>query len=136
MVKFTYHQAGPLEIDAHEVLREVGKLPHLLLRIGVRGSHFPQRALEPFARVIGGGDSKPIEAHLVDIDNDERGLRAYFATDLPLRGTLIVGYGSEITAEIPLEALALRAEELDERRITTKFHRVTLLNLGEFRRRD
>jgi hypothetical protein len=134
MVEFIYQQAVPLQIEAHEVLREVGELPHLLLRIGIRGGRFPQRALEPFARVSDSG--KTVEAHLVEIDPDESGLRAYFASDLPLRGNLMLGYGSEVTAEIPLVRLELQAQRLDDQKIEEKFHRVTLRDPGLFRTRD
>ncbi|HEV2896524.1 MAG TPA: hypothetical protein VGX71_01540 [Pseudaminobacter sp.] len=133
MIEFTYQQPVPLQIGAEEVLREVGKLPHLLLRLEIRGGRFPQRALEPFARVV--NESKAVEAHVVEIDDDEAGLRAYFATDLELRGTLTVGYGSEVTAEIPLNRLELKPQRLDEKRIDVKFHRVTLRDPGLFRPR-
>jgi hypothetical protein len=134
MVEFTYQQAVPLQIEAVEVLREVGELPHLLLRIAIRGGRFPQRALEPFARVDDSG--RAVEAYLVEIDDDESGLRAYFASDLPLRGSLTLGYGSEVTAEIPLTRLELQAQRLDEQKIEEKFHRVTLRDPGLFRTRD
>jgi len=133
MIKFTYQQPVALQIDAVEVLREVGNLPHLLLRIALRGGRFPQRALEPFARVV--TDGKTVAAHLVDIDDDEGGLRAYFATDLALRGTLEVGYGGDVTVTVPLSRLELQAEKLDESRITVKFQRVTQRDPGLFRPR-
>ncbi len=79
----------------------------------IRGGRFPLRALEPFAHVVNEG--KTVEAHIVEIDDDEAGLRAYFATDLALRGTLTVGYGSEVTAEIPLDRLKLKPQRLDEK---------------------
>jgi len=131
MVKYTYQQPVPLQIDAQEVLREVGNLPHLLLRIGVRGGSFPQRALHPFARVVNEG--KAIEAHIVEIDADETGLRAYFPTNISLRGTLTAGYGNEGTVEIPLDRLKLQPERLDVTRIDGKFHRVTLSDAGLYR---
>ena len=133
MVKFTYQHPVPLQIDALEVLREVGKLPHLLLRIDIHGGRFPQRALHPFARVA--NDGKAVEAHMIEIDDDEAGMRAYFPADLPLRGTLTVGYGSEVTVEIPLDRIDLRPKQLDEEKIETKFHRVTLSDPGQFRSR-
>lgn len=134
MVKFTYQQPVPLEIDALEVLREVDQLPHMLLRIDIRGGRFPQRALHPFARIASTG--KAVEAHMVEIDDDEAGIRAYFPTDVSLRGALTVGYGSELTAEIPLDRLELRPKQLDEAKIATKFHRVTMSDPGQFRPRQ
>jgi hypothetical protein len=131
MVKFTYLRPVSLQITADEVLREFGKRPHLLLRIAVRGDSFPQRALEPFARIQLKG--KTIESLFTEIDEDERGLRAYFATDVTLRGTLTVGYGSsEVTAVIPLDKTRPRLTRLDESRIEGPFHRVTLRDRGAF----
>src|SRR5687768_2375784 len=100
MVEFTYLRPVPLQIEADEVLREFGTRPHLLLRIAIRGDSFPQRALEPFARIDLQG--KAVESLFTEVDEDERGMRAYFATDVPLRGTMTVGYGTEVTAVIPL----------------------------------
>src|SRR5262245_5006407 len=119
MVNFTYMRPIALQISAREVLRETKQKPHLLLRLDVRGRHFPHRALEPFARVEHG--DKPFEAHIVEVDDDEAGLRAYFATDLPLRGVLTVGYGEEVSAAIPLTELALNPQRLDEKQIQGSF---------------
>jgi hypothetical protein len=121
-----------MQITADEVLCEVGKRPHLTLRIGVRSGSFPLRALEPFARI--GSRDKPVKALFAEIDDDERGMRAYFPTDLPMRGTLTVGYGSEVTATIPLDKVRLKPTRLDEARIKGAFHRVTLNDLGAFKR--
>ena len=132
MVEFTYRQPVPLQIAADEVLREVGKRPHLTLRIAIRGGSFPLRALELFARV--GSTDMPVNALFAESDDDERGMRAYFATDVPMRGTLTVGYGSEVTATIPLDKVKLKPTRLDEAKIRGAFHRVTLDDLGGFRR--
>jgi hypothetical protein len=131
MVAFTYRRPVPLEIAADEVVREVGTRPHLMLRVAIRGESFPHRALEPFARIDIG--KRRVESLLTEVDDDERGIRGYFATDVPLRGTLTVGYGSEVTAVIPLEKVALRPTRLDESRIEGRFHRVTSRDPGAFR---
>lgn len=129
-MEFTYLRPVPLQITAEEVLREFGKRPHLLLRITIRGDSFPHRALEPFARI--GIEGKTVESLFTEVDEDERGMRAYFATDVPLEGTLTVGYATEITADIPLDEAGLRATFLDESRIEGAFHRVTLRDPGVF----
>lgn len=140
MAHFTYQRATSLELNAAEVLRELDKLPHLLLRIAIRGARFPQRALPHFARVLATEDDahttephRPIEAHLVEIDADEGGLRAYFPADLPLRGRLQVGYGSEVHAEIPLSRLEMTVHALDPHKIQGAFHRVTQDDPGMFK---
>lgn len=131
MVTFIYERSVPLQIEVREVLREIKQTPHLLLRFDVRGGHFPHRAAAPFARVD--RDGKPVEAHLVEVDDDEAGLRAYFATDLPLGGDLTVGYGSDVSAVIPLAGIGLEPQRLDDNKIVGTFHRVTLSNPGLFR---
>jgi len=132
MVEFTYRRPVQLQITADEVLREVGSRPHLTLRIAVRGESFPLRALELFARI--GSTDKPVNALFAESDDDGRGMRAYFATNVPMRGTLTVGYGSEVTATIPLDKVKLKPTRLDEAKIKGAFHRVTLEDLGAFRR--
>ena len=134
MLEFTYLRPVPMQITADEVLREVGKRPHLTLRIAVRGGSFPLRALELFARI--GLADKPVKALFAELDDDERGMRAYFATDVPMRGTLTVGYGSEVTATIPLDKVKLKPTCLDDAKIEGAFHRVTLDDLGAFRRQE
>lgn len=133
MVEFTYLRPVQMQITADEVLREVGKRPHLTLRVAVRGGLFPLRALELFAHI--GSEEKAVSALFAEVDDDERGMRAYFATDVPMRGTLTVGYGSEVTATIPLDKVKLKPTRLDEAKIKGAFHRVTLDDLGAFRRR-
>src|SRR5688572_10662310 len=88
VAEFTYRRPVPLQIAADEVLREFGTRPHLMLRIAIRGDSFPHRALEPSARIDLEG--KTVESLFTEVDEDERGMRAYFATDVPLRGTLTV----------------------------------------------
>lgn len=131
MVEFTYLRPVEMQITADEVLREVGTRPHLALRVAVRGGSFPLRALEPFARI--GSTDKPVKALFAEIDDDERGMRAYFPTDVPMRGTLTIGYGSEVTATIPLDKVRLKPTRLDEGKIKGAFHRVTLKDLGAFK---
>ena len=132
MVEFTYRRPVRLQITAEEVLREFGKRPHLILKIGVRGEAFPQRALEPFARIE--LDKKRDDALFTEVDDDERGMRAYFTSDVRLDGNLVVGYGDEVTAVIPLDRLRATVTRLDPQRIEGPYHRVTTKDQGAFRR--
>jgi hypothetical protein len=134
VIAFTYRRPIPLQVAAEEVLREFGNRPHLMLRISIRGDSFPLRALEPFARIDIKG--KPIQAHFTEVDDDELGMRAYFATDVPVRGTLTVGFGTEVTAVIPLTRVRPRVTRLDQARIEGRYHRVTLRSPGAFRARE
>lgn len=132
MVEFTYRRPVRFQVTAEEVLREFSKRPHLILKIGVRGDVFPQRALEPFARIE--QERRADEALFTEVDDDERGMRAYFATDVKLEGNLVVGYGGEVTAVIPLDRVRASVTKLDPERIEGPFHRVTAKDLGAFRR--
>jgi hypothetical protein len=134
MADFTYHRPVHLQVAADEVLREVGPKPQLILRIAVRGASFPLRAIEPFARIE--INDKVVESLFTETDDDERGLRSYFPTDVRLRGNLIVGYGSEVTAVIPFDKIRLKPTRLDEEKIEGSFHRVTMRDPGAFRVRD
>ena len=130
MVEFTFMQPVRYGIEAHEVLREVGKRPHMLLRIATRG-RFPHRDVDVFARIDDG--RRTSRALFCEIDDDESSLRAYFPTDVALEGRLTLGYGGEALVVIPLERTRLRAVLLDEKRIEGRFHRVTQRDLGAFR---
>jgi hypothetical protein len=132
MVQVTYRRPVRLQVTVEEVLREFAKRPHLILKIGVRGDTFPQRALEPFARIEAG--RRASEALFTEVDDDERGMRAYFATDIRLEGNLVVGYGDEVTAVIPLGRVRGGVTRLDPERIEAPHHRVTAKDLGAFRR--
>ena len=55
-----------MQITAGEVLREVGKRPHLTLRVAVRGGLFPLRALELFAHI--GSEEKAVSALFAEVD--------------------------------------------------------------------
>lgn len=131
MPEYIYQKPVRYTIEGAEMLKEVGDLPHLLLKIAVRGGHFPHRNAAAFARIQEGRTR--INALYCEIDDDEAGLRAYFATDVPLRGTLLVGYENEVVAEFELERLKLTPARLDAGRIETRFHRVTREDPGIFR---
>jgi hypothetical protein len=131
MVEYTFLQPIHYQIEAHEILREYRNLPHMLLRIQTRGGRFPLRDVDAFARIENG--RRVTRALFCEIDDDESSLRAYFPTDVVLRGRLVLGYGSEVTVVIPLDRTKLRAALLDSKRIEGRFHRVTLRDLGVFR---
>lgn len=132
MVEFTYRRPVRLQVTAEEVLREFGKRPHLILKLAVRGDAFPQRALEPFARLE--LERRTDDALFTEVDDDERGMRAYFPADVRLEGNLVVGYGDEVTAVIPLGRVRASVTRLDPQRIEGAYHRVTMKDLGAFRR--
>lgn len=131
MVEFTFMQPVRYDLEAHEILRVYGKRPHMLLRLQTRGGRFPHRDAAVFARIEDG--KKTTHALFCEVDEDESSLRAYFPTDVVLRGRLVLGYASEVTVVIPLQRTKLRTQRLDVERIDEPFHRVTLRDLGVFR---
>lgn len=133
MPEYIYHRPVPYQIEAAETLREIGDRPHMLLRISIRGGHFPHRDAPAFARLE--GQSGVVEALFCEVDDDETGLRAYFPADVALEGRLVVGFEDDLVAEFALDRLGLEADRLDEGRIEVAFHRVTLGDLGALKRR-
>jgi hypothetical protein len=113
------------------MLKEIGEQPHMLLRISIRGGYFPHRNAAAFTRIQ---DKQAVfDALYCEIDDDESGFRAYFATDVPLTGVLSVRFDNDPVAEFQFERLKLEPHRLDVRRIETTFHRVTLEDPGVFK---
>jgi hypothetical protein len=133
MPEYIYYRPVPYQVEAAETLREIGDVPHILLRISFRGGHFPHRDAPAFAQIE--SQSELLDALYCEVDDDEAGLRAYFPTDVPLEGRLVVGYEDDLVAEFALDRLKLEPARLDEQRIETAFHRVTQRDLGKFKRR-
>lgn len=131
MPEYIYYKPVPYQLEAAEILKEIGEQPHLLLRISMRGGYFPHRNAGAFARIK--ERQMTFDALYCEIDDDERGFRAYFATDVPLYGTLSVGFENVVTAEFDLEQLQLQPKSLDEERIEMPYHRVTVDDLGVFK---
>jgi hypothetical protein len=85
--------------EAREVVRELNDRPHHLLRVEIKGGPFPQRALEPVARITShGGDQSA--SWFATISDDGQSLSAYFPLDVPEEGTLEIGYFPVITARL------------------------------------
>lgn len=131
MPEYIYFRPVRYEVDAAETLREIGEIPHMLLRISIRGGYFPHRNAATFARIH--GERKVTNAIYSEIDDDEGGFRAYFPIDIPLMGMLVIGFGDDIVAEIEFDRLKLEPLKLDVRRIESAFHRVTMEDPGVFR---
>jgi hypothetical protein len=131
MPEYIYYKPVPYQVDAAEILKEIGEKPHLLLRISIRGGYFPHRNAPAFARLQ--ERQTTFDALYCEIDDDERGFRAYFATDVPLQGVLSIGFENVVVAEFELERLNLEPNRLDDARIETAFHRVLLDDPGIFK---
>lgn len=131
MPAYVYNKPVRYQLEAAETLREIGEQPHMLLRISIRGGHFPHRNAACFARIQ--DNRNTFEALNCQVDDDESGFRAYFATDVRLAGILSVGFENDVVAEFDFERLKLEPERLDVSRIQTAFHRVTQEDPGVFK---
>jgi hypothetical protein len=84
-----------LQWEAHQVLRDLNREPHLLMRLKLTGTHFPQRALEPFV-VVG-----KVRSQFVEIAEDSLSAYAYFDEPLPEGGRPEFGYGDQVYLRFP-----------------------------------
>lgn len=78
-----------LRTEVRQVVRDLDERPHLLERLELTGTYFPQRAEEPFVTV---GDRR---SRFVEITDDGRTAYAYFDRPVPERGRIQFGYGEE-----------------------------------------
>lgn len=99
-----------------EVVVELGERPHLLSCIEVAGGYFPQMGREAFMRIVV-DDKTTVPAWFAEPDDDGRSLRGYFATDLPERGLLEFGYGTDLLGRLELGELRREIERLDRSRL-------------------
>lgn len=109
LVKFPI-ESGRLKWEARQVLRDLHGKPHVLLRIKLTGTHFPQRALEPFAAV------GKVRSLFVEISEDGLSASAYFDRPLPQGGSIDFGYGDKVF--LRLKAFESKAvERLDFKKL-------------------
>jgi hypothetical protein len=102
--------------QAEDVIREVDHRPHLVVRITVRGRHFPQRALVPFMRIVQ-GDTMVARDWFTEITADSQALVGYFATDLPREGVIEYGYFPQILGRVRARFEATAIKRLDRSRV-------------------
>jgi len=84
-----------LQWEARYLVQNLNKEPHLLLRLKISGTFFPQRALEPFVLV------EKIRSKFVKISKDGKIAYAYFTEPLKGGGIIQFGYGQEILLKFP-----------------------------------
>lgn len=88
-------QSERLQWEARQVMRDLDYIPHLLLRLKLTGTHFPQRALEPFVKV---GE---VRSRFVTISDDGLNANAYFDQSLTQGCKVEFGYGQDILLRFP-----------------------------------
>lgn len=90
-----YKKIPKFSWSAKEVIKEIDKKPHLLIRIEISGSHFPHRALEPFMK-IRVNKEEIMSSWFTDVSRDNSKLIGYFPIDLPSKGVIEFGYGNQV----------------------------------------
>ncbi|MCP4304778.1 MAG: hypothetical protein GY788_07880 [bacterium] len=116
-------ESEKLRYEARMVLRDFDDAPHMLLRLKLTGTRFPQRALLPFVRV--GGE---ILAFDTEIAANEMSVAAYFDRPLPERGQIEFGYGTTVYLRLVDRFMNEGLEPLDpalipdKTRLTERFH--------------
>ena len=95
--------------DVREVVRDVGKRPHVFVRVHLSGWYFPQRAPEPFM-VIGKTVSRFV------VINADGTADAYFDVKPPGARRVSFGYGRIISWDFDT-TIASRIPRLDRKRL-------------------
>ena len=116
--------------EAREVVREIDDRPHLLLRVDVKGGTFPQRALEPVARITS-PKGEQFVSWFATISPDERTLSAYFPVDVPDEGILEFGYFPVVVGRTGRTFTKKSAARLDRERLSPDIRPVTQAYLVE-----
>ena len=117
-------------VTAQETIREFSGSDQLLLRVAVKGPHFPHRNSVPFVRVVGKDGRTTVEALMTVVSADQKELRGYFPTDTEVVGRVEFGYAGETMGSVP--AARIDIGRLDSKQIGAKVHRVTRKDPGPF----
>jgi hypothetical protein len=105
-------ESEKLRWEARHVLRDFNDEPHLLLRLTLTGTRFPQRAQMPFVVV-----DNEVNAYYTEIAEDEMSVRAYFGRPLPEGGKIEFGYGPAVLLRFPKSFTSETVEWLDVKRL-------------------
>jgi hypothetical protein len=100
-----------VKVQLREVVRDIGKKPHILIRVRLTGWHFPQRAPEPFL-VIGKTVSK-----FVILDEEGTTADAYFDVRPPAAKRVSFGYGNIIAWDFEVPIAPAKIETVDRARL-------------------
>lgn len=118
-------------VRAREVIRELGKNAYVLVRVSVKGPHFPHRDAYPFVRIVSAEGRRGAESLIAEVSQDQKELRGYFPVDVRLDGRVEFGYASEVLGSIPFEPR--EPERLNRERIAERVREVTTTDLGPFK---
>jgi hypothetical protein len=110
-----------VKLEIREVVRDIAKKPHVLIRVRLTGWHFPERALEPFV-LIGTAVSK-----FLLIGYDGTTADAYFDVRPPAAKRVSFGYGKIISWDFDVAVNPADIDRLDRARLPKGF--IDLLRL-------
>jgi|ERR1700736_2134925 len=103
-------ESPKLRWEARQVVRDLHHQPHVLLRLKLTGTHFPQRALEPWVQV------GRVRSRFVQIAPDGLSATAYFDR-LPRGGAVELGYGPDVYLRFSQPFVAEPVHALDVKRL-------------------
>ncbi len=104
-----------VKVEIREVVRDLPKKPHVLIRVRLTGWHFPERAPEPFL-AIGNVVSK-----FVLIEDAGATADAYFDVSLPAAKRVSFGYGRIISWDFDVTIDPATLVRLDRARLPKGF---------------
>lgn len=114
-------------LTAQETIRELTDGDCLLLRVAVKGPHFPHRDSVPFVRIVS-AEGATVEALIAVVSIDQKELRGYFPVDTEVAGRVEFGYAGQLMGSVPV--MGVEPARLDAKRVGTKVHRVTRKDPG------
>lgn len=103
-------------MTAREVIQVLNNKPHLLVRMEIRGEHFPHRAPHPFVHIKNGTNTY-FHDYFSEVSPDNQKLIGYLPVDLPTEGIIEFGYGEEIWGSIPEKGSQSSIKRLDRKRL-------------------
>lgn len=122
-------RAPKLSWRISETVVELDDRPHLLLRIEIRGTSFPQLDSPPFVRIAGRREA--FRSWFANVSDDGSSLAGYFGVDTPLPdGVLEYGYGNAVFGHADGFA-PQRIERLDKARLPKTLVPVTEAFIAE-----
>ena len=109
-----------LKWEARMIIRDLDQVPHLFMRLKLTGTHFVQRALEPFVTI------GKVRSRFVTISDDGLSACAYFDKQLPKGEPILFGYGMEVMLRFSKAFHHDEAVLLDPKRLPANTHNVKI----------
>jgi hypothetical protein len=115
-IKFTPRKLPEYKVQMKEIVKVLNDKPHLLVRVEVSGEYFPHRDAPAFIR-LKVRDEEYLNDLFTEVSPDNQKLSGYFPVNLPARGIIEFGYGTEIWGSITAEFGTESLTRLDRQRL-------------------